>query len=166
MYHPTDVWGHMANCARNTCVWLSLMVWLSTTTWTPSLLGGGLGRRCCATWASGSSDSPPWQSRRTSTIFSTSMRKNTCGRSKDASVEVCSTGAHCGQRPWLCYVSGAAPSRLPRIMRNVKRLHTSLQNSPTTSCTPTPNFSLLLDVASHCGVAGKHRLPFSVPCSA
>ena len=127
---------------------------------------GGLGPLSCATCASASGDSPPWQSRRTLTTFSTSLRKNTCGRSKDASTEVCPTGAHCGQRPWLCYVSGAAPCRLRRTMRNAKRTHTCLQNSPTMSCTPTPNFSLLLDAASHWGVAGKHPLPFPIPCSA
>ena len=73
--------------------------------------GGGLGPRCCATCASASGDFPPWQSRRTLTRFSTSLQNNTCGRSKDASTKVCPTGAHCGQRPWLCYGSGAAPSR-------------------------------------------------------
>ena len=128
--------------------------------------GGGLGPRCCATCASASGDSPPWQSRRTLTGFSTSLQKNTCGRSKDASTEVCPTGAHCGQRPWLCYGYGAAPSRLRRTMRNAKRTHTCLRNSPTTSCTRTPNFFLLLDGASHWGVVGKHPLPSPIPCSA
>ena len=165
--------------------------------------GGGLGPRCCATCASASGDSPPWQSRRTLTRFSTSLqkkymwsiqrcvqrslphwsslwatpmamlclrsrlaKKNTCGRSKDASKEVCSTGAHCGQRPWLCHVSGAAPSGLLRTMRNAKRTHTCLQKSPIMFCTPTPNFFLLLDAASHWGVVGKHPLPSLNPCSA
>ena len=83
--------------------------------------GGGLGPRCCATCASASGDFPPRQSRRTLTRFSTSLQNNTCGRSKDASTEVCPTGAHCGQRPWLCYGSGAAPSRPRRTMRNAMR---------------------------------------------
>ena len=109
--------------------------------------GGGLGPRCCATCASASGDFPPWQSRRTLTRFSTSLQNNTCGRSKDACTEVCPTGAHCGQRPWLCYGSGAAPSRPRRTMRNATRIHTCLQNSPTAFCTPTPNFFPLLDAA-------------------
>ena len=99
--------------------------------------GGGLGPRCCATCASASGDFPPWQSRRTLTRFSTSLQNNTCGRSKDASTEVCPTGAHCGRCPWLCYGSGAAPSLPRRTMRNAKRRHTCLQNSPITFCTPT-----------------------------
>ena len=86
--------------------------------------GGGLGPRFCATCASASGDFPPWQSRRTLTRFSTSLQNNTCGRSKDASTEVCPNGAHCGQRPWLCYGSGAAPSRPRRTMRNATRIHT------------------------------------------
>ena len=101
------------------------------------------------TCASASGDFPPWQSRRTLTRFSTSLQNKTCGRSKDASTEVCPTGAHCGQRPWLCYGSGAAPSRPRRTMRNATRIHTCLQNSPTTFCTPTPNFFPLFDAASH-----------------
>ena len=128
---------------------LSSMVWLSTTTCTPSLPRGGLGPRCGATCASASGDFPPWQSRRTLTRFSTSLQDDTCARSKDASTEVCPTRAHCGRCPWLCYGSGAAPSRPRRTMRNATRIHTCLQNSPTTFCTPTPNFFLLLDAASH-----------------
>ena len=54
--------------------------------------GGGLGPSCCATCASASGDFAPWQSRRTLTRFSTSLQNNTCGRSKDASTEVCPTG--------------------------------------------------------------------------
>ena len=69
------------------------------------------------------------------------------GRSKNASREVCPTEAHYGQCPWLCYVSGAAPSRLRKTMRNAKRIHKCLQISPTTFCTPTPNLFLLLDAA-------------------
>ena len=103
--------------------------------------GGGLGPRCCATCASASGAFPPWQSRRTLTRFSTSLQNNTCGRSKDASTEVCPIGAHCGQRPWLCYGSGAAPSRPRRTMRNATRIHTCLQNSPSTFCTTNPTFS-------------------------
>ena len=72
--------------------------------------GGGLGPRCCATCASASGDFPLRQSRRTLTGFSTCLQNNTCGRSKDASTEVCPTGAHCGQRPWLCYGSGVVPN--------------------------------------------------------
>ena len=127
------------------------MVWLSTTTCTPIYIvspRGGLGPRCCATCASASGDFPPWQSRRTLTGFSTSLQNNTCGRSKDASTEVCPIGAHCGRCPWLCYGSGAAPSRPRRTMRNAKRIHTCLQNCPPMCCTPTPNFFLLLDAAS------------------
>ena len=59
--------------------------------------GGGLGPGCCATYASASGDFPPWQSTRTLTIFSNSLQNNTWGRSKDASTEVCPTGAHRGR---------------------------------------------------------------------
>ena len=128
---------------------LSSMVSLSTTTCTLSLPRRRLRPPLCATCASASGDFPPWQSRKTLTRFSTSLQNNTCGRSKDASTEVCPTGAHCGQRPWLCYGYGAAPSRPRRTMRNATRIHTCLQNSPTTFCTPTPNFFPLLDAASH-----------------
>ena len=51
-------------------------------------------------------------------------------------------------------------------MRNAKRTQTCLQHSPRRCCTPTPNFLLLLDVASHWGVVGRHQLPFPIPCSA
>ena len=85
---------------------------------------------------------------------------------KIASTGVCPTRAHCEQCPWLCYVSGGAPSRLPGSMRNAKRTHTSLQNSPTTGSTPTPSFSRLLDGASHWGVVGRHQLPIFIPYSA
>ena len=46
-------------------------------------------------------------------------------------------------------VSGAAPSGPQRTMRNAKRIHICLQNSPTMFCTPTANPFLLLDAASH-----------------
>ena len=55
--------------------------------------------------------------------------------------------------------------RLRRTMQNAKRTQTCLQNSPTTSCPPTPNFFLLLDATSHWGVVGKHPLPSPIPCS-
>ena len=123
--------------------------------------GGGLG--CCP---SAFGDFQPWQSRRTLTRFSTSLQNNTCGRSKDASTEVCPSGADCGRCPWLCYGSGAAPTRRRRTMRNAKRIHRCLQNSPTTFCTPTPNFFLLLAAASQQAVVGKHLLSSPNPCSA
>ena len=98
--------------------------------------GGGLGPRCCATCASASGDFPPWQSRRTLTRFSTSLQNNTCGRSKDASTEVCPIGAYCGKRPWLCHGSGAAPSRPRRTMRNATSIRTCLQNPHCANCRP------------------------------
>ena len=128
--------------------------------------GGGLGPRCCATCASASGDFPPWQSSRTLTRFSTSLQNNTCGQSKDASTQICPTGAHYWRHPWLCSGSGATPSRPRRSVRNAKRIHTCLQNSGTMFCTPTPNIFLLPDAASHWGVIGKHLLPSPNPCSA
>ena len=126
---------------------------------------GGLCPRCCATCASASGDLPPWQSRRTLTRFSTSLQNNSCGRSKDASTQVCPTGAYCGRCPWLCYGSGAAPSRPRRTMRNAKRIHTCLQNSPTTFCTPTPAFSsyLMLPHTRMLYASIYHLLPTPVP---
>ena len=105
--------------------------------------------RCCATIASASGDSPPWQSRRTLTRFSKKKAHVVdpmMHPQKLAPLEVTVGSAH-----GLCYVSGAAPSGLPRNMRNAKRTRTCLQNSPTTCCTPTSNFPLLLDAASHWG---------------
>ena len=102
--------------------------------------GGGLGPCCCAICVSASGDFPPWQSRRTLTRFSTSSQKNTCGQSTDTSTENCTIGAHFGQRTWLCYGSGAAPSRRRRTMRNATRIHTCLQNSPTSFAHRLPIF--------------------------
>ena len=124
------------------------MVPLSTTT-SPSLPRRRLRPTLLRNMRTASGDFPPWQSSNTLTRFSTSLQNNTCGESKDTSTEVCPTGAHCGRCPWLCYGSGAAPSGPRRTMRNAKRIHTFLQNSPTMFCTPTPNFFLLLDAASH-----------------
>ena len=45
--------------------------------------------------------------------------------------------------------SRAAPSRPLRTMRNTTHIHTRLQNSPTTFCTPTTNLFLLLNAASN-----------------
>ena len=120
---------------------LSSMVWLSTTTCTPSLPRRRL--RPPLLYPSAARDFPSWQSRRTFTRFSRSSQKNTCGRSKDASTIVCPTGAHYERCPWLCYGSGAAPRRPRRTMRNTKCIQTCLQNPTTTFCTLTLNFFLL-----------------------
>ena len=84
---------------------LSSMVWLSTTTYTPSLPGGGLGPTIAQTCASTSGDCPPL------TIFTICMQKNTRSQSKIASKNVCPNGACCGQCPWLNYTPRAAKGR-------------------------------------------------------
>ena len=75
--------------------------------------GGGLGPRCCATCASASGDFPPWQSRSTLTRFSTSLQNNTCGRSKDASTEVCPTGSSLWAAPMAMLWFRCRPKSAP-----------------------------------------------------
>ena len=138
--HVVPFWSHPTHATKDYHEWCDCPQPLASLV-SP---GGGLGPRCCATCASPSVDFPPWQSTRTLTRFSTSLQNNTCGRSKDASTEVCPTGAHCGRCPWRCYGSGAAPSWPRRTMRNAKRIHTCLQILPPRFAHRLPTFSSYL----------------------
>ena len=70
------------------------------------------------------------------------------------------------QYAFVEYGTAARNHNMPELCFALFIKHTCLQNSPTTCCTPTPNFNLLLDAASHWVVVGKHQLPFPIPCSA
>ena len=118
--HVVPFWSHPTHATKGYHQWCGCPQPLAPLV-SP---GGGLGPRCCATCASAPGDFPPWQSRRTLTGFSTSLQNNTCGRSKDASTEVCPTGAHCEQRPWLCAMAPEPPHVASREPRRSPSEHT------------------------------------------